>query len=102
MPHSTDLRPVAATVYFLPLRLRVPLKFGKETVTRATCARVHLRVRDRLGREAGGIEGTGIGLVITQRLLELMGSQLQVASTEGAGATFSFELRTSDIYQAGQ
>jgi PAS domain S-box-containing protein len=57
---------------------------------------------NRLGREAGGIEGTGIGLVITQRLLELMGSQLHVASTEGAGATFSFELRTSEIYQAGQ
>lgn len=54
MPHSTDLRPIAATVHFLPLRLRVPLKFGKETVTRATCARVRLRVRDRHGREAEG------------------------------------------------
>lgn len=54
MNRPTDLRPIAATVYFLPLRLRVPLKFGKETVTRATCARVHLRVRDRLGRETEG------------------------------------------------
>jgi len=47
---------------------------------------------NRLGREVGAIEGTGIGLVITQRLLELMDSRLRVSSTAGEGATFSFEL----------
>ncbi|WP_431048607.1 CHASE domain-containing protein [Roseateles sp. L2-2] len=54
---------------------------------------------NRLGREVGAIEGTGIGLVITQRLLELMGSRLRVASTAGEGATFSFDLPISSADQ---
>ena len=54
---------------------------------------------NRLGREVSGIEGTGIGLVITQRLLELMGSRLQVSSTVGEGTTFSFELPISSVDQ---
>ncbi len=36
------------------------------------------------------IEGTGLGMNITKRLLDLMGSQLEVASVYGEGSTFSF------------
>ena len=50
----TDVRPVASTLFLLPVELRVPLKFGAETTTHVTCARVRLRVRDRKGREADG------------------------------------------------
>lgn len=58
---------------------------------------------NRLGREMGGIEGTGIGLVITQRLLDLMGSQLQVDSRPGEGSTFRFLLHAgSDSKEAAQ
>ncbi len=39
------------------------------------------------------IEGTGLGMSITQSLLEMMGSSLNVESTYGMGSVFSFSLR---------
>ncbi len=54
MSRSTDVRVVGATLWFLPVETRVPLKFGTETLTRVTCARVALRVVDRAGRSAVG------------------------------------------------
>ena len=47
---------------------------------------------NRLGQEAGVHEGTGIGLVLTKRLVELMGGTLGVASTPGIGTMFWVEL----------
>lgn len=47
---------------------------------------------NRLGREHSAIEGTGIGLVIAKRLLELMDGHLSVSSQPGQGAVFSVEL----------
>jgi signal transduction histidine kinase/ActR/RegA family two-component response regulator len=47
---------------------------------------------NRLGRENGPIEGTGIGLVISLRLAELMGGTLHARSTRGMGSTFTLEL----------
>jgi PAS domain S-box-containing protein len=47
---------------------------------------------NRLGREMSGEEGTGIGLVISQRLAELMGGTLRARSAEGAGSTFVLQL----------
>jgi len=54
MPHHTDIRCVAAQLYFLPVHTRVPLKFGTEILTHVTCARVRLTVTDRAGRRAEG------------------------------------------------
>lgn len=54
MPKQYDIHPVGAALYFLPLEMRVPLKFGPETVTAVTCARVRLRVADAQGRSAEG------------------------------------------------
>jgi CheY-like chemotaxis protein/two-component sensor histidine kinase len=42
----------------------------------------------RLGQEGSGIEGTGIGLTITKRLIELMGGSLSFDSVAGEGTTF--------------
>ena len=39
------------------------------------------------------IEGTGLGMNITHRLLELMGSELKVESVYGVGSNFSFAVR---------
>ncbi|HBM77413.1 MAG TPA: hypothetical protein DD438_04830 [Verrucomicrobiales bacterium] len=54
MAKSTDIRCAGAELYFLPVETRVPLKFGSETLTSVTCARVRVRVEGRSGDWAEG------------------------------------------------
>jgi CheY-like chemotaxis protein len=53
---------------------------------------------NRLGREGSDQEGTGIGLVISQRLAQLMGGSLDVRSTDGEGSVFTLVLPRASGY----
>jgi L-alanine-DL-glutamate epimerase-like enolase superfamily enzyme len=54
MGKATDIRTVGAALYFLPVKTRVALKFGAETLTEVTCARARVTVADEQGRTAEG------------------------------------------------
>ena len=57
---------------------------------------------NRLGREGSGIQGTGIGLLITRSLVEAMDGELTVASEEGVGSEFRVTLPLALTAAAGE
>jgi signal transduction histidine kinase/CheY-like chemotaxis protein len=57
---------------------------------------------ERLGAEATGVAGTGLGLVLSRALVTAMGGTLSAASPQGAGLVLTVELPTAAPRWAGQ
>jgi PAS domain S-box-containing protein len=77
-----------------PGRIRICVKDSGEGLTADQLAQL-FQPFNRLGQEANAEEGTGIGLVTTKRLIELMGGAIGAESTVGAGSVFWIELNLS-------
>jgi PAS domain S-box-containing protein len=81
-----------------PERLRLSIRDSGIGMTAEQVARL-FEPFNRLGLEGGAEEGTGIGLVVTKRLIELMGGRIGAESTAGVGSVFWIEI---DITSAAQ
>jgi len=76
-------------------RLRISVRDTGEGLTPELLAQL-FQAFNRLGKETTGEEGTGIGLVVSKRLVELMEGSIGAESTVGAGSVFWIEFG-SDI-----
>ena len=63
MSRDSDVRVTGAALWLLPVRMRVPLKFGAQVMTSVTCARVAVEVEARNGRRAVGWGETPLSVV---------------------------------------
>jgi len=74
-----------------PERLRISVKDTGEGLAPEKLAQL-FQPFNRLGQESSCEEGTGIGLVVTKQLVELMGGTIGVESTVGVGSEFWIDL----------
>ena len=75
----------------VPGRIRVCVRDSGEGLSADKLAQL-FQPFNRLGQEANGEEGTGIGLVMTKRLIEMMGGVIGAESTVGKGSVFWIEI----------
>ena len=89
--NRTDGTVVVACATIAPERIRISVTDTGVGLSPEKLAQL-FQSFNRLGQEAGAEEGTGIGLVVTKRLVELMGGEIGVESTIGVGSVFWIEL----------
>jgi PAS domain S-box-containing protein len=85
-----------------PGRIRIRVKDTGEGLSPEKLAQL-FQPFNRLGQGGGGEEGTGIGLVVCKRLVELMGGAIGVESAVGKGSMFwiEFDLAAAPQFAAG-
>jgi len=86
-------------VAITPERIRISVTDTGEGLTPDKLAQL-FQPFNRLGQQANAEEGTGIGLVVSRRLVELMGGIIGVESTVGKGSVFWIELNLTAEPQA--
>ncbi|MDO8450307.1 MAG: PAS domain S-box protein, partial [Rhodoferax sp.] len=79
-------------------RLRISVQDSGEGLSADKLAQL-FQPFNRLGQEAGAEEGTGIGLVVSKRLVELMEGEIGVQSIVGVGSVFWIELNQAAALQ---
>jgi PAS domain S-box-containing protein len=72
-------------------RVRIGIEDTGEGLTPGKMAQL-FQPFNRLGKELGAVEGTGIGLVVCKRLIDAMAGVMGVESTPGQGSLFWIEL----------
>jgi CheY-like chemotaxis protein len=82
---------IASCEHVSETRLRISVADTGQGIAADKLARLFTPF-DRLGAEASGVEGTGLGLALSKSLVEAMGGTIHVQSQEGHGSTFSVEL----------
>jgi PAS domain S-box-containing protein len=86
--HGTVVVELATNI---PGRIRVCVRDSGEGLSADKLAQL-FQPFNRLGQEASAEEGTGIGLVMTKRLVEIMGGIIGAESKVGSGSVFWVEL----------
>jgi len=82
---------VVTCVASTPGRIRICVKDTGQGLTADELTHL-FQPFNRLGKEAGIEEGTGIGLMVSKRLIELMKGEIGVESTVGVGSVFWIEV----------
>lgn len=81
-----------------PQRLRICVEDSGEGLASDKIDQL-FQLFNRLGQETSDEEGTGIGLVMTKRLSELMGGEIGVESIVGQGSKFWIDINLTDEAQ---
>ena len=96
--HSGDVTVSCSAI--APGRIRICIRDTGDGLSADKLAQM-FQPFNRLGQEVGTEEGTGIGLVLCRKLVEMMNGVIAVESTVGTGSSFSIDLDLVEQVELG-